>query len=432
MLDERLAKETGRSAKAIRKALDAERRRRDAGAPARRLRQRRRAARPRRCRSTGCSGDDLRGDPRGLPRRVAVRHPGARPPLARAPTTRRARSPRRSSSTRSTRRLRARAGRGAPTPPTGGCSPPAELLDLKVADIAMGSGAFLVAACRYLAARLLEAWDALERRRRVDGLRPPARGRAGRAAVPAEPQERERARPPPGRRALPLRRRQEPDGRRDGQALAVADHAGQGPAVHVPRPRAARRRLAARHHRAAPAARRAPRPGVARARAASTSASTRSRAAVDRALELRRELEAFAVRDVRDADRKADLLARADEALDGRAARRRPGRRRGAQPAAGRRPADVTASRAELRRLFADDASETDRAVARTELRAHRGRLARRRRLVDVQRPAGRSTGRSSSRRSGAAGSTRSSATRRSRAARRSPARSAPTTATSS
>ncbi len=36
----------------------------------------------------------------------------------------------------------------------------AELLDLKIADIAMGSGAFLVAACRYLAARLQEAWEA--------------------------------------------------------------------------------------------------------------------------------------------------------------------------------------------------------------------------------------------------------------------------------
>ncbi|MGV1007206.1 MAG: Eco57I restriction-modification methylase domain-containing protein [Dermatophilaceae bacterium] len=33
-----------------------------------------------------------------------------------------------------------------------------ELLDLKVADIACGSGAFLVAAARYLAARLVEAW----------------------------------------------------------------------------------------------------------------------------------------------------------------------------------------------------------------------------------------------------------------------------------
>ena len=38
--------------------------------------------------------------------------------------------------------------------------PPSEVLSLTVADIAMGSGAFLVAACRYLADRLVEAWDA--------------------------------------------------------------------------------------------------------------------------------------------------------------------------------------------------------------------------------------------------------------------------------
>lgn len=36
---------------------------------------------------------------------------------------------------------------------------PRELLDLKVCDIAMGSGAFLVQAIRYLADRLVEAWD---------------------------------------------------------------------------------------------------------------------------------------------------------------------------------------------------------------------------------------------------------------------------------
>ena len=36
----------------------------------------------------------------------------------------------------------------------------AEILGLKVADIAMGSGAFLVGACRYLAGQLLEAWAA--------------------------------------------------------------------------------------------------------------------------------------------------------------------------------------------------------------------------------------------------------------------------------
>ena len=36
--------------------------------------------------------------------------------------------------------------------------PSTQILELKVADIAMGSGAFLVAACRYLADRLIEAW----------------------------------------------------------------------------------------------------------------------------------------------------------------------------------------------------------------------------------------------------------------------------------
>ncbi|GLZ14505.1 hypothetical protein Acsp04_47400 [Actinomadura sp. NBRC 104425] len=35
----------------------------------------------------------------------------------------------------------------------------AEILDLRVADIAVGSGAFLVAACRYLAEKLVEAWQ---------------------------------------------------------------------------------------------------------------------------------------------------------------------------------------------------------------------------------------------------------------------------------
>jgi hypothetical protein len=38
----------------------------------------------------------------------------------------------------------------------------AELLDLKVCDFAMGSGAFLVQSCRYLAERLVEAWEQAE------------------------------------------------------------------------------------------------------------------------------------------------------------------------------------------------------------------------------------------------------------------------------
>ncbi len=39
---------------------------------------------------------------------------------------------------------------------------PSEILDLKVADIAMGSGAFLVQAVRYLSERLVESWDNFE------------------------------------------------------------------------------------------------------------------------------------------------------------------------------------------------------------------------------------------------------------------------------
>ena len=39
---------------------------------------------------------------------------------------------------------------------------PAEILKLRVCDLAMGSGAFLVATCDYLAARLVEAWEGEE------------------------------------------------------------------------------------------------------------------------------------------------------------------------------------------------------------------------------------------------------------------------------
>ena len=40
---------------------------------------------------------------------------------------------------------------------------PRDILDLKVCDMAMGSGAFLVQACRYMARRLTEAWDETEK-----------------------------------------------------------------------------------------------------------------------------------------------------------------------------------------------------------------------------------------------------------------------------
>ena len=41
-------------------------------------------------------------------------------------------------------------------------NPPGAILNLQICDPAMGSGAFLVQACRYLAERLVEAWDAVE------------------------------------------------------------------------------------------------------------------------------------------------------------------------------------------------------------------------------------------------------------------------------
>ena len=40
---------------------------------------------------------------------------------------------------------------------------PKEILQLKICDMAMGSGAFLVQACRYLAERLVEAWEIVEK-----------------------------------------------------------------------------------------------------------------------------------------------------------------------------------------------------------------------------------------------------------------------------
>ena len=70
-----------------------------------------------------------------------------------------------------------------------------ELLDLKVCDMACGSGAFLVQACRYLAARLLEAWDAVERAHpgtlRITPEGKPASGQPGELLIPDDPEERQ-------------------------------------------------------------------------------------------------------------------------------------------------------------------------------------------------------------------------------------------------
>lgn len=64
---------------------------------------------------------------------------------------------------------------------------PAELLDLKICDPAMGSGAFLVQACRWLADRLVEAWAQAEARGSTVG----ADGRVVVADASSEPMPRD-------------------------------------------------------------------------------------------------------------------------------------------------------------------------------------------------------------------------------------------------
>ncbi len=128
--------------------------------------------------------------------------------------------------------------------------PAGELLDLKVCDMACGSGAFLVQACRYLSERLVEAWEDAEKRHPgVPGITPEGTASTGAAQEQLIPKDTERAaglRPSPRRPAVPVRRGQEPARRRDGQALDLAADPGQGQAVHVPRSRDPVRRFAGR------------------------------------------------------------------------------------------------------------------------------------------------------------------------------------------
>ena len=195
---------------------------------------------------------------------------------------------------------------------SGSSRPPRELLDLKVADIAMGSGAFLVAACRYLAARLLEAWAA-EAGTADGGRRRPAF--AGGDRGPGRPARARGARPPARRRALPVRRRQEPDGSRDGQALAVADHARQGPARSRSSTTrsAAATRCSASPTCASSVSRTSTRTGT--GRPASTSGSTKSRPPSTERSRCAASWRRSSSATLRDAERKAALLAQADAAL---------------------------------------------------------------------------------------------------------------------
>lgn len=70
-----------------------------------------------------------------------------------------------------------------------------ELLALKICDMACGSGAFLVQACRYMAARLLEAWDAVQRANpgtvRITPEGQSSTGQPGEMLIPDDPDERQ-------------------------------------------------------------------------------------------------------------------------------------------------------------------------------------------------------------------------------------------------
>jgi type II restriction/modification system DNA methylase subunit YeeA len=71
---------------------------------------------------------------------------------------------------------------------------PQAILELKVCDMAMGSGAFLVQACRYLAERLVETWENLEKQHPGEVLITPegtfSTGSPAERLVPADANER--------------------------------------------------------------------------------------------------------------------------------------------------------------------------------------------------------------------------------------------------
>ena len=71
---------------------------------------------------------------------------------------------------------------------------PAELLELNICDMACGSGAFLVQACRYLAERLVEAWEIVEKNHPgIPGITPEgtaSTGKSGENLIPEDTDER--------------------------------------------------------------------------------------------------------------------------------------------------------------------------------------------------------------------------------------------------
>ena len=254
-----------------------------------------------------------------------------------------------------------------PDPAKWKLKPAAELLELKIADIAMGSGAFLVAACRYLANRLLEAWKT--EADPVDGAAAGLAGTGVGATLPADPIEREAL----AHRLVAERCLYGVD--KNPMAVEMAklslwlitlakdrpfsfvDHALRAGDSLLGVTDLKQLRIAhldPSWHR----------------QASLDLGFDEIEAAVDRALALRHELEAFVVRDVLDAERKAAMLAQADAALDdarllgdlvvGAALAQLDD----ADPLAS---ADVARN---IRTMVDHEAPELERMVARTQLRA--------------------------------------------------------------
>ncbi len=257
--------------------------------------------------------------------------------------------------------------------------PAAQLLELKIADIAMGSGAFLVAACRYLAARLLEGWGEVDRPADA-GLSGIAGAEAGR--LPPDPIEREAL----AHRLVAERCLYGVD--RNPMAVEMAKLSLWLITLAKDRPfsfvdhalRAGDSLLGITDLRQLRVAHLDP--GWHR-QASLDLGFGEIEAAVDRALALRRDLEAFVVRDVVDAERKSRLLAEADAALDDA---RLLGDLVVGAALAQLDDADPLASTdvaTWIRTMVADDAREPDRLAARTQLRALAdGWLVERRRAV--------------------------------------------------
>jgi hypothetical protein len=260
--------------------------------------------------------------------------------------------------------------------------PADELLELKVADIAMGSGAFLVAACRYLAARLLEAWEALDGPGELTVFGRPRIDAPDEPAIPADPQERdllahrlvtERCLYGVDKNPMAVEMaklslwlitlaRDRPfsfvdHALRAGDSLLGITDLRQLRVLHMdPQwPRQASLDLGA----------------------------DEIEAAVERSLALRRDLEAFVVIDPGDAERKAALLAEADAALEdakllGDLVVGAALSQQGDADALG---APGVAAR--VRTLLQADSDPVDRRVARTSLRDQaEGWLVERRRAV--------------------------------------------------